>query len=308
MRLMTFIRDYAVHLIELLALLVLGALILLTIMYGVHILGDKGEVAVLATLITVFGIWTNNTLRSWAQRSREKAKREFDVRKSIYLEFAEGIARKWVQLARLLRFDISDSETSTQDHTFAAAGNKVRLFGTKKTLECYEVLLKQFALFELDMRAERMPISVGLREIAQIDEQFKKNHETMTQITNYLQHMRPTGLLGDFTPAQKNEIQGLQTQFAQLNTQNTALVERRKLGYSNALHGQRIFQEHYVLGIERISPLTLNLLVAIREELGVAIDPGWYPNFVRVLQEEISDRTRKLIEDIHKGSQTGAGG
>lgn len=306
MRLIKSIGDYAVHLIELLALVVLVVLILLTFKYGVRILGDKGEVAVLATLITVFGIWTNNALRSLVERSRQKVKREFDVRKTIYMEFAEGVARKWVQLAKLLRFDISDSETNTDSHVFTAAGNKVRLFGTKRTLECYEVFFKQLALFELDMRVERMPISAGLREMTQIDEQFKKNHEMMTQITNYLQHMRPTGLLGDFTQAQKNEIQGLQTQFAQLNGQNMALVEKRKTCYSNVLNGQRLFQEHYVLGIERINPLMLDLLVAIREELDVAIDPGWYPDFVRAVQTEIADKTRKLIADIHKGSQPGA--
>ena len=92
--------------IQILALLGWAALLIVTIYYGRPMLGENGEVAALASLITILGVSTNNLVQATGRREREKAKREFDVRKSIYMDFADGVAQKLAHLSKLLRFDI----------------------------------------------------------------------------------------------------------------------------------------------------------------------------------------------------------
>ena len=287
-------------LIEGITLLFWFAAVLLTIRYGAELMTDKGEVAALAALITIFGVSTNNFLQSLGGRARERAKREFDVKKSVYLELAESIAKKWVQLSRLLRLDLSDAQITVDDFAFAAAGNRVRIFGSALTLQHYEVLQRELVKFELDIRMERRKVVTLLNEIKQIDAQYAKNQESMGQINTYLQNTKPTGFFGNYTPQDHQQIKNLQNQFAELNTANAALVQQRQTTYERAVLGEKSLMEEYILRVANINPITLNLLISIRQELDIDLDTKWYFEFVRTVQEEIGAKMRAVIAATHE--------
>lgn len=272
-----------------------SALVLIFIIFfGQRLLGDKGEVAALAGFITIFGVSTNNLVQAIGRRKREKAKREFEVRRDIYLEFAEGIAKNWARLAKLLRFDIAEKDLHDSAHDFIAAGNKVRIVGSAKTVEYLETLFKEFTKFELRVRQERLGINARIDERKQIDEQFRKNNETMSQINAYLQNMQPSGFLKNWTDADKTQIQNMRQQFGNLNTHNTTLIAKRQILNDELITLEKEYRNNYILGISHIRPFTTEMLLSIRVELDVSIDEDWY----RKLSESVDSELRREFERV----------
>lgn len=284
--------------------LMFGVLLLLTVIWGQGFLGDKADVAVLAALTTLFGVSLNHLVQIVGQRKREKDKREFEIRRDIYLEFAEGIAKNWARLSKLLRFDIEEKELQASANDFVAAGNKVRIVGSAKTVECFEQLFAEFAKFELSIRQDRLGINARISEIRQIDEAFRKNQETMTQINTYLQNLKPSGMFNTWTDQDNTQIQNMRQQFGSLNNQNTALVATRATHSQELLQVEIDYRKKYIRGIASLRPITTEMMLSVRAELGVDIDEDWYRRLSEAQDKEMRQEFERVIEESAHPKQT----
>ena len=277
--------------------------LLLTVVYGSRVLPGNLEVAVIAGLITIFGVSANHFFQVLSHREQEKAKREFEVRRDIYLEFAESIAKNWDRLSKLLRFDLPESEVQGGSHWFAAAGNKIRLVGFPRTVEAYEKMFVATAKFELSIRQDRAAINARITEIKQIDEQFSKNQETMTQINTYLQNMKPSGVfgtLGGWTDQDNTQIQNMRQQFGNLNNHNIALTAKRQQKSQELTETDKAYRIKFIQGITDIRPLITEVMISIRTELDVSVDEEWYRAVSMATDAELSGEFRNLLEKTYK--------
>lgn len=279
-----------------------GAMIITIVLIGQTYLGEKGEVAALAGFITMFGVSINHVVEGLAYRDREKDKRQFEVRREIYLELAEGISAHWAKLSNLLRFDLDEKAKRNTTSKFLAAGNKLRIVGSAKTVECFEALFKELTFFELDMRQDRRGISTAISEMKQIDEQYKKNQEAMAQINNHLTSMKPTGLFGGWSDGDKQSIANYQEQFSQLNANNIEMSEKRKALYRQAKDAEKVYVTKYIQGVSKMRPLTTELILAIRTELDVTVDEKWFRELSISVDNEIRKVYEQVIERSHQQS------
>lgn len=291
---MAFISKYS----QAFPILGWAAALVLTVSYGSKVLPEKAEVAVIAALVTILGVSANHFFQLLSHRDQEKAKREFEVRRDIYLEFAESVAKNWDRLSKLLRFDLPESEVQGGSHWFAAAGNKIRLVGSQRTVEAYEKMFVATAKFELSIRQGRAAINARIAEIKQIDEQFKKNQETMTQINSYLQNMKP-GWLG-WTPDDKVQIESLKQQFSNLNNQNTGLVTKRQTRSQELAEADKAYRIKFIQGITDIRPLITEVMISIRTELDVSVDEEWYRAVSVATDEELSSEFRTILDKTYE--------
>lgn len=279
-------------------------LLILIIFFGQTLLGDKGEVAALAGFITIFGVSANNLVQTIGRREREKAKREFEVRRDIYMEFAEAIAINWARLAKLLRFDIPEKDLQGNANAFTSAGHKIRLAGSQKTVECFEKLYVALAKFELSIRQERLALSDRIAERKQLDAQFTKNQETMTQITNFLQNMKPSGffsgVFNDWTDEDKTRMQNLRAQHGALITQNTELSRRAVTLSQELTTAEKAFRVHYIEGITTIRPLITEIMISMRTELDVTVDETWFRKIAEATDTELSGEYRRAIDNARQ--------
>lgn len=275
-----------------------GIALLIAITLGSKLLPEKVDVALIAGLVTIFGVSANHFFQALGHRDQEKHRREFEVRRDIYLQFAEATAKNWARLGKLLRFDLDESKVRGSANDFIAAGNKVKIVGSTRTVESYETLYRAFLRFEIGIRQKRNALNVRVNEIKQLDAQFKQNQETMTQINTHLQNMKPSGMLSTWTAEDNARIASLQQQFVTLASQNTELSTKRVGLASDLVEAEKSYRNDYIRGAYQINPLVTEMMLSIRVELDVTVDEDWYRQVMGLTNDEMKQTFERVIEEI----------
>ena len=296
---MAFIKKYS----QVFPIVGWGIALLLTVTLGSRLLPENIDVALIAGVVTIFGVSANHFFQVLSHREQDKAKREFEVRRDIYLGFADIVASNWARLAKLLRFDLPEGEVQGGDHLFAAAGNKIRLVGLPRTVAAYEKMFVETTKFEIYIRQDRVAINTRIAEIKQMDEQYKLNQETMKQINAYLENMKPSGVfgvLGGWTAQDKAQIQQMRQQFSTLNDTNVTLMENRRLSEQALIDADKAYRKKFIQGIAEIRPLITEVMISIRSELDVSVDEEWYRAMSVATDTELSVEFRNLLDQTYK--------
>lgn len=288
-----YLGVFVTHLPEVLLLLLLIAAIFLVFRYSPSFLSITAQTAAIATLLTIVGVTANNLAQAVSQERREIYKATRDIRQAIYTELSESVAKRVIHLAKYLRVDLPDAEMFSSDHSITSAIYKVHLYGGQETIKRLVDLNVLFLELEISYWRERQKVMLLINRIKQLDYAINQATEKLNQINTYLQTITP-GFLG-LSAAQQQQIQNLQTQFVQVQQQNTQFQTARGKDSEQVQTEMKVFQTLFAESYLKINPTLRLLLVAVREELDISLNIDQYMEILSTSDSKIHEMVRASI-------------
>lgn len=290
-----FLGVFTRHLSEMFLLLVLIVVIYILLRYSSLFLSTTAQAATIAAFVTILGVTVNSLAQAISQERREVYKDTHDIRKEIYTELSEAVAKRFVHLGKYLRVDLPDAEMISTDHSIRSAIYKVHLYGGQETIKRLVDLNVLFVELELSFSRERQKVVLLINRIKQLDYMIKHSTEQLNQINTYMQTITP-GFLG-LSTTQQQQIQNLQTQFVQVQQQNLQFQTERGMKSAEVNAAMKAFQTLAVESYLKVGPALRLLLVAVREEMDISLNVDQYMEILSTSDSKINEMVKSSINN-----------
>lgn len=227
--------------------------------------------------------------RSEAERLRREEEREFLLRRDAYLPAAEAIARAQEFLARAPAADLGrEGGQAVLDAVMGALG-KVHLIGSEPTIKATVAFATELNLAYLNLAAQKTPLIELQNEIDSLDAKVGHLGHERDHLLASITRVAGDGL------EQHGAIWGeMNLRFDKLHREITGLIAQRSDKMSELIRRRRQFSVEAGRCSLKLAGLGVQAYLALRQELGVAIDELDYRGMTQRRFVEIEKSLRRL--------------
>lgn len=251
--------------------------------------------ALLASLLTLSGVvLSNRNSRSQTlaqldhdsnQRNRE---REMNLRREVYLQAAEAIARGQNILTRLTDLNLSEQEMGAQFSVDSSTLAKIQIVSTNETVQAVSAFQQELASAYLELILKRVRLLERKRSIELLTEFIDRSQAEQNRLIDLMKKLNLEGnadqrlwkVIGDNFEFQKEQHKKY------MEERNELWAEQNKAHLS--------FAKLCFLRFVEVSKLVPPAVFASREELELPIDKEAY----LVTFNENIDRSMKIFQSF----------
>lgn len=254
--------------------------------------------AIIASLLTLIGVLlTNkgNNLRFTKQLEHEGSQRdkerEINLRREVYLSASEAIAEAQGSITKFPNSTIQELQDRFNNSTLSANLNKIHIVASERTVSAIGSFGERFSEAIASLMVKKIVLQTLEDEVKTINENINSMLATREQILEQIQEIPKTqenSAYIDTLFKQFNETDlPLNTLFEERDTKTPKLLEQ------NFAYQQECLDESFSVGQTLIEA---NL--AIRQELKLPIDEGFYTNLMTEQYNSAKQSFEKYIEKI----------
>jgi hypothetical protein len=227
-------------------------------------------------------------------RDLKNRERELNLRKDVYLAASEAIATGFATLARYVDLSIPNERLTERFIEKAPAMAKVHVIASEATAKALSELQTELSAAMLRLSAKRIPIAAEQERARSIKEQMDRFSGERDEMLRLMKQHNLEGIANEQRWAAIRRFYELaQSQTVQLADANakaqSALAEMR-------------LELAATCGAElpRVGKLLVPLIVAVRKELDLPIDPEAYASILGDAQDKQRSALEAFLNDLRR--------
>lgn len=259
--------------------------------------------AIIASLITLGGVLLSNLdnrkrlkeqlIHDSNQRDRE---REMAIRREVYFAAAEAVAVSQERLGRIASMEMRELGEKFSSSSLSPAINKIQLIGSEKTVAAVSAFNQKYSESIMVLFPEKIYLQRLQNELSAVINQINGLIASRDEVLNQLKTTQQT-------EENRKYIENIHIRFQESQSNIEHLFKNRD--DKQSLVGRVYFDllNKCMAHSLSISEQLVDAVIAIREELDLPIDEGFYRRLMDEHQNAARNNYKKYLEDV-KESQT----
>lgn len=252
---------------------------------------------IIASALTFSGVLISNrsnTTRLKIQldhdRDEKLKERTSSMRRDVYLKATEELVRLNSFLASLPQQDIANSNIGEEFIGFQSASARLQLVAEPKTTLLAIKLSTAYSEIIIDLTQHLMCLTRAKSDIQIAGELYTKSSNEVQRVLSAMSLLTESGM------TDSQEMDGLQKSFECYQEQASKFSSDRSAGWSAFNKGTLAFQRYLFTRMREIAPLQMNLMVEIRQDLGLLGDLSEVESEMKKQLDQIEN---KFITALH---------
>ncbi len=260
--------------------------------------------AIAASLLTLTGVFFSNRQHSkqqMRQLAHEKEQngidREFQLRRTVYLEAADEVTHAFQHLSDIAHVDIAEKNVSEPLSSFFASVNKACLVASNETVEVLNTFVTEYSLVFFELLAKLTPIQ---------DARIQRDIENSAYAKYQAEVTRLLSAITQFNEEARSDptVWSTLSGNLQFNMDNSAEASRAS---SEAWDKLNTLTSRYAIELlpvlRRLGKLAIPVYVAIRREIGLDSDIAVFEKSFEDRYSAIANQLEKLIDSVNKDAK-----